>query len=135
MVISSVTLIAAGAGVFCHHTYFIRGEHLTDIPIILRYTFLLLVASTVYLSTTTSLALFESCLFVATPAAAFLVGTWTSILIYRAFFHRLRCFPGPFAARLTQFYHVWSVRRLDQYRWLDNLHKTYGPIVRIGEYS
>jgi hypothetical protein len=133
MALPMASLIAAGAGVFCHHAYFIRGEHLTDIPVILRYVALLLVIGIATLTLTTRLSLLDSGLFFARLCAAFLAGSWTSVLIYRAFFHRLGRFPGPFAARLSQFYHSWSVRRLDQYRWLDDLHKTYGPVVRIGE--
>jgi hypothetical protein len=35
---------------------------------------------------------------------AFLVGLYGSMLLYRAFFHRLRRFSGPFAARLSNAY-------------------------------
>lgn len=35
---------------------------------------------------------------------AFLTGLSGSILIYRAYFHRLRGFPGPFTARLSKLY-------------------------------
>lgn len=35
---------------------------------------------------------------------AFLIGLFGSMLVYRALFHRLRRFPGPFTARLSNLY-------------------------------
>ncbi|KAL4745630.1 hypothetical protein BDW72DRAFT_186361 [Aspergillus terricola var. indicus] len=57
-----------------------------------------------------------------------------SILVYRAFFHPLRNFPGPFGARLSKF---WSLNKVLEtnirwYRALDALHKQYGDFVRTG---
>ncbi|KAL3465446.1 cytochrome P450 [Aspergillus heterothallicus] len=59
---------------------------------------------------------------------------WTSILVYRAFFHPLKNFPGPFGARLTKF---WSLNKVLEtkirwYRTLDELHAKYGDFVRTG---
>ncbi|RYP33768.1 hypothetical protein DL767_004635 [Monosporascus sp. MG133] len=62
-----------------------------------------------------------------------LVGIYGSMLVYRVLFHRLRRFPGPFAARLSNFYQAslyWRTYRLDLE--VQKLHQIYGDIVRIG---
>ncbi|OOF94575.1 hypothetical protein ASPCADRAFT_26369, partial [Aspergillus carbonarius ITEM 5010] len=62
----------------------------------------------------------------------YLVSLLSSITIYRAFFHPLRHFPGPFGARISKLWHVWQVRDSKNYRVLDNLHTQYGDFVRTG---
>jgi hypothetical protein len=52
----------------------------------------------------TSLSATSALLHTCLASSAFLVGLYGSILVYRAFFHRLHHFPGPFAARLSKLY-------------------------------
>lgn len=63
----------------------------------------------------------------------FLAGLFTSIAIYRIFFHRLGRFPGPFGARVTKF---WALRQaaatLQWNETVRDLHRVYGDFVRIG---
>jgi hypothetical protein len=56
-----------------------------------------------------------------------------SILTYRAFFHRLSRFPGPFRARLSNLY-ATKLANKDEHMYLEvqELHRRYGDIVRIG---
>ncbi|UKZ52617.1 hypothetical protein TrVGV298_006398 [Trichoderma virens] len=61
---------------------------------------------------------------------SYFMALFTSISVYRLFFHRLRHFPGPFAAKLTKFYGPYSA-------WDGKLHvkhiklfEEYGDIVR-----
>ncbi|KAK6346064.1 hypothetical protein TWF730_010398 [Orbilia blumenaviensis] len=52
--------------------------------------------------------------------------------IYYLYFHSLASLPGPFLARITDFYggyHAWSGRH---HYHLYELHKKYGPVVRYG---
>jgi hypothetical protein len=53
------------------------------------------------------------------------------IIIYRLFFHPLSKVPGPRFARLTKLWLVWHVRKGKSHIFMPNLHKKYGPIVRI----
>ncbi len=58
-----------------------------------------------------------------------------NILIYRAFFHPLNNFPGPFGAKLSKF---WALRQVvkSKFRWYQvsqKLHEQYGDYVRIGK--
>ncbi|KAJ4026558.1 hypothetical protein NW752_001508 [Fusarium irregulare] len=65
--------------------------------------------------------------------SAFISGMTISILTYRAFFHRLNRFPGPFIARLTNVYATWlAIKEEHMYLEVQELHKKYGDIVRIG---
>ncbi|POS69554.1 benzoate 4-monooxygenase cytochrome P450 [Diaporthe helianthi] len=64
---------------------------------------------------------------------AAVAGIYVSMLLYRAFFHRLRGFPGPFAARLSTFYMTYlSARRGQVYDDIRALHRIYGDYVRLG---
>lgn len=80
---------------------------------------------------------FASALWTVGWLAFYLVlGLTTSILTYRAFFHRLNRFPGPFAARLSNFYPTMlSAKKLHLYEEVQSLHKQYGDYVRLGQFS
>ncbi|KAF2134736.1 cytochrome P450 [Dothidotthia symphoricarpi CBS 119687] len=66
--------------------------------------------------------------------SAFLLGLYSSMLVYRAFFHQLRRFPGPFAARLSNAYHMIIIKRTNMryHRHVQKLHACYGDFVRTG---
>ena len=57
---------------------------------------------------------------------------FTSIVIYRVFFHRLRNFPGPWMARCTKFWHVYKCVNCKNHLLLDDLYRQYGQFVRTG---
>ncbi|KAH8894611.1 cytochrome P450 [Thozetella sp. PMI_491] len=65
---------------------------------------------------------------------SFVFGMFGSVAVYRAFFHRLRSFPGPFFAKLSKFYLVRLVARSHHRMHLENekLHAQYGDFVRVG---
>lgn len=65
-------------------------------------------------------------------AVSYAGGLFTSIAIYRRFFHRLRHFPGPWAAGLSKFWHVWRCRTGRNYMVIEELRHKYGPIIRTG---
>ncbi|PLB48736.1 cytochrome P450 monooxygenase [Aspergillus steynii IBT 23096] len=59
-------------------------------------------------------------------------GIYLSMLVYRAFYHPLAKFPGPFLARLSNFYvTALSAKKLQLYNEVQKLHEQYGDIVRI----
>ncbi|KAF2714110.1 cytochrome P450 [Pleomassaria siparia CBS 279.74] len=67
-------------------------------------------------------------------AAVYFGALLISILIYRAFFHRLRKFPGPFGNRLSKLYNLKNV--IPDFRYYEQceiLHKRYNSdYVRTG---
>lgn len=66
---------------------------------------------------------------------SYLGALFTSIIIYRVFFHRLRRFPGPFWARFSKFYGIYLARNWKMHEEHDLMLKKYGDLVRIGEKS
>ncbi|KAL1617437.1 hypothetical protein SLS56_010980 [Neofusicoccum ribis] len=69
----------------------------------------------------------------AASTAIFALSLTTSIVVYRAFFHRLNRFPGPFAARVSRLHSVYkSIKKLQFHRELQQLHEKHGDVVRIG---
>lgn len=70
---------------------------------------------------------------VSTLITTVVAGIFSSMLIYRGFFHRLNRFPGPFLARLSNFYVTsLSISKFRLFEEVQQLHKQYGDIVRIG---
>lgn len=63
---------------------------------------------------------------------SYCIGLFTSIVVYRTFFHRLRSFPGPRVAAITKLWHVWKCRRGQNYLVLEELRQMYGNIIRTG---
>lgn len=72
---------------------------------------------------------------IAGLTASAITGVFTSIAVYRLFFHRLNRFPGPTLARLSNFYPTYlaakNLRLCDE---VEKLHAKYGGIVRLGIY-
>ncbi|OAQ99808.1 hypothetical protein LLEC1_00720 [Akanthomyces lecanii] len=68
----------------------------------------------------------------ATLELAAIAGLFTSMLVYRAFFHALCKYPGPFAARLSNLHIINLSRRFRLYEEIHQLHARYGDIVRLG---
>ncbi|RDW74721.1 cytochrome P450 [Aspergillus mulundensis] len=62
-----------------------------------------------------------------------IAAVYISMILYRALFHRLRTFPGPFLARLSNFYATYlNFRKLHMYEEVEKLHAQYGDYVRLG---
>jgi tryprostatin B 6-hydroxylase len=122
----------AAAGVASHLLYFIRGDHnryahrwitraLSGIAALAIAVLYLVQHDVLRAATLTALL-----------APSYFAGLHASIAVYRLFFHPLRRFPGPFWARLSNLYHLYMIRRSDNYLVMQRLHARYGPIVRTG---
>ena len=127
--------IAAAAGILSHTLIFIRNEHHIRAPEIFRV--FLLLALLLFIGEARIWSLNNS--VQAARASALLVFSYsaslfTSIIIYRLFFHQLRKFPGPIGARITKFWHVGKLLRQPNFKVLDNLHQQYGDFVRTGKH-
>jgi tryprostatin B 6-hydroxylase len=127
---------AAAAGVPAHLGYFIHGERHEEAPAIILLSIitptLLFWVQFLYLQQSFA----ASALFTLSISSTFAVALWTSMVIYRLFFHPLYKFPGPIGARVSKFYHSYhSLPRFDGFRWLDRMHREYGDFVRTGQLS
>lgn len=86
------------------------------------------------LALSTNLSLSGALFRMVVIISSFNAGLFGSMLVYRAFFHRLHRFPGPFAAKPSRFYRVfrdWT--RLRAHLEDQKLHETYGDFVRVGK--
>lgn len=65
--------------------------------------------------------------------AAFIVGVYSSMVVYRLFFHPLRRFPGPRFAPLSALCAIsMSMKKFHMFLEVQKLHKTYGDFIRLG---
>lgn len=124
--------LSAGSGVLSHLLYFIRGEHHKEVVRLAQLFFIVPTAIFALLIRVGKYNITEASLTTFTLAASYLLSLWTSMLIYRVFFHRLGPFPGPPLAKLTKFWHIVQLGNYDNYKRLDKWHDQYGDYVRIG---
>ncbi|PSN65038.1 cytochrome P450 monooxygenase-like protein [Corynespora cassiicola Philippines] len=123
--------LSIAAGLVAHHGVFIRGEwHLRTRIIAATHAILALVSFSAlrYNSNTSK----EALLWLLTVCGCYLTTLFTSMSIYRLFFHPLSKFPGPRLAALTKFWHVYQSRNSTNYLVMDKVHKEYGALVRTG---
>jgi hypothetical protein len=124
--------VAALAGIATHLGYFIRGEHHMAGPKLIPFYLSLYALLCLILHQFGGISIHQSITMASVAAASYLTALFASMLVYRAFFHPLRGFKGPFASRLSNLYHVSHLGKLDNYKFVDRLHKQYGDIVRTG---
>lgn len=125
--------LVAGVGVLSHLFYFRIGEHLIPsptyvklaltAPLVLFVLLYILREQTVWQSSITTTALYWS----------FMGGVFSSVTLYRAFFHPLQAYSGPFLARVSQFYLPFNVSERANSAWfINSLHQKYGDYFRLG---
>jgi len=129
---NSATLYAVAAGVASHVLYFNRFECHMHAVLYLQTFFAVYVASTATLVNGYGFLISDALRTTSVIAASFLAGAYSSLLVYRIFLNPLNRFPGPWGARLSNFYFSSQLTNNDAYLKLQALHKKYGPIVRIG---
>jgi len=127
-------LVAFTAGILIHLSV-VRNIYIEQY---LRFTivsFALLTPLSVYqYSVFSHLSLLNSAVRAAIVLASLFSGLSTSIVLYRAFFHPLRHFPGPFPARVSKLYGAWLAgKKVMYYKDLAEMHERYGDFVRTGE--
>ncbi|KAL2838069.1 cytochrome P450 monooxygenase [Aspergillus pseudodeflectus] len=131
----TLATLAAASGVSAHLLLYRRGEWDVQSPrIFVSYALITLTAF--FLERTTVL---DGLAVTSRPRWAFnvvgchILGIYLSMLCYRAFWHRLSSFPGPFLARLSNFYiTTLSAKKLHLHEEVERLHQQYGDYVRLG---
>jgi len=128
----SLAAIACGGGICSHLVLFRRGEwHLQGLRL-LQALVMVLTALTLYLQFRINLTWAQSTSSAMIIASSYLVGLFSSITLYRVFFHPLRSFPGPRLAAVSKFWHVWQLGFSKNHDLLDRLRLEYGDYVRTG---
>ena len=128
-------LVPAAAGILSHLFIFIRNEHHIQAPYIFRLflflvLFLFVAEARIWALNTAAQAAKASALIIL----SYSLSLFTSIILYRIFFHPLRKFPGPIWARVSKFWHVGKLLSQPNFKLLDDLHQQYGDFVRTGEH-
>lgn len=131
--LSHAGLIAALAGPISHHLIWIRCEwdaifyKITAAALVFQPLALLLLRFG-------GAHLVTSLVALSVLQTSYLVSLFTSIAIYRLFFHSTGKFPGPFWARLWQWWKVYQFAKSEKpYGIVHELHQKYGDVVRIGQ--
>lgn len=130
-------VLPAIAGLVAHHGFFIHGEwHLWTAEIIgthLTLSALTFSALFYYGEKANVNALVPAASSTAVVVAVYLSALFTSMTIYRLFFHATRHFPGPKLAAVSKFWHIFHIRDSRNFLFLEKLHKQYGYLVRTGK--
>ena len=126
-------LVSTGLGVSSHLGIFIRGEWHTRAGLLLRLYLLLFILVSILEYGCHVNGLTQTLLNSLSISICYNVGLFSSITIYRIFFHRLRCYPGPWLASVSKFWHVYQCHKAPNYLVLDKLHREYGDYVRTGK--
>ena len=125
--------IATLGGVLSHLLYFIRGEVFYGGPQVLRVYITLFLILVVIECKISGSGAYHSFLAASYITAVYISSLFSSIVVYRVFFHRLKNFPGPKLARVTKFQLAWETSfTLDQCLYFEELRKKYGDFVRTG---
>ncbi|KAL4867807.1 hypothetical protein BDV12DRAFT_209525 [Aspergillus spectabilis] len=127
-------LLAAATGAASHLLIYRLGEWDVKSPGLVK-AFILLLIIALYLERSGTLdhvGLSTPSNWAVTAIGCHILGIYSSMLIYRAFWHRLSRFPGPFLARLSNFYvTALSARKFHLYEEVEKLHQQYGDYVRL----
>ncbi|KXT03056.1 hypothetical protein AC578_693 [Pseudocercospora eumusae] len=125
-------LLAVAAGIASHVFYFRIGEHhMYGVRYVLAFL-ATCIGSTVYLTNAVAYSLPSAARTVGALAVCWLIGVYSSLIVYRLFLHPLKKFPGPFGARFGMLWFATQLGNLDGYYRIHELHKRYGKFVRIG---
>ena len=130
-------LLAFGSGVLLHTTLYRHGEWDLFVPSLFGLYGLLslcVVGWDQLSSPRTKDSLFGAFKGVACLDTSHILGIALSMTVYRLWFHRLKKFPGPFWARISNVYlTLLTAKKLHAYSEVEALHQKYGDIVRVGE--
>lgn len=125
--------VAALGGILSHILYFIRGEHHKQALLFFKLFVAVPLIGCVVLVHLFRFTATQAFQLIGLVTAAYLGALWSSMIVYRVFFHRLRRFPGPPLAKVSKFYHMLSLGKMDNYRRLACWHKQHGNFVRTGK--
>ncbi len=122
------------AGLIAHTGFFIHGEwHLKARKIVVSH--LILGAAAYLLLDSSSYSSYGLAYQLAVVSACYFVSLFTSMTVYRLFFHATVSFPGPKLAAVTKLWHVFHISDSRNFMFLHEIYKKYGAFVRTGKFS
>lgn len=123
----------AAAGIASHLAYFIRGEHHSKAPVLFTLALALFAVGVFAQVQFGHLMTPQALMKTALIFSVYLTSLFSSMVIYRLFFHPLKGFPGPFLVKTSKLWHMFQIAGVNNFKWLDCIHKNYGDVVRTGE--
>jgi hypothetical protein len=132
------TILAMSSGVTVHLLFYRLSEWDTRSPFLLASYILVLAAGSIivwFLNRQGDVEVPLSSTGLQKFWIYHVLGVYSSMLVYRGFFHRLGKFPGPFFARFSNIYLTMMSSKLHLYKEVSKLHETYGDYVRTGNLS
>ena len=126
---------AASLGVAAHLLLFRVGEwDLAGINLVLSFAALDLALAGTLFVTGEAQSTWQALSTSSTLVSWIILGIFASQLVYRAAFHRLHKFPGPFAARLSALHSVYLHAKSGHlHHEIRALHAKYGDVIRVGK--
>ena len=124
---------AAALALALHYLVFKKGEWHLKSPLILSIwliSYPLLFLTELIMNMTNLSASFVNPFW---TLGCFTVVMFTSIAVYRLYFHRLGAFEGPPLARVSKLWHSYQCLQGKNHLLLDDLHKRYGDYIRTGQ--
>ncbi|TKA73897.1 hypothetical protein B0A55_03788 [Friedmanniomyces simplex] len=128
----STFAVATAVGIASHALWFRHGEHHMQS---LRYIQLFTTISigiSIALVKLGNLSLITAIFDLALVSASYLLGAFSSLLVYRLFLAPICKFPGPWQAKVSSLWFMGTTGRTECYLRLQAMHEQYGPYVRIG---
>jgi tryprostatin B 6-hydroxylase len=127
-----IAALGTTLGVASHLGYFIHGEHHMQstwiLAVFMLAPFILFIIVSRYTAGNSHL---EAGKIAAVATGSYFTALSTSILVYRAFFHPLRNFPGPFTAKLSKLTHVLQIAKNSRnFIFAEEMFEKYGEFVR-----
>lgn len=132
---TALPAFAAFSGITAHLLLYRHGEWDVNAPkLVVIYIILFLAAVALERAANNSGLRLATEPCAAKAVGYHLLGLYGSMAFYRVFMHRLSRFPGPFLARLSNFYvTALSARKLHLYEETEKLHQKFGDYVRLGK--
>lgn len=128
-----LAVASASGGILSHLAHFIHGHRAWEAPKIVG--FYLIAECLLLIRCIHSQGVAHGALNAVIISASYFFGLFTSIIVYRLFFHRTSRFPGPFAAKITKLYGPYEALDGKRHLHWSKLLDKYGDIVRIGKLS
>ncbi|KAI0095754.1 cytochrome P450 [Nemania sp. FL0031] len=126
-----LVLLPIVAGLVAHTGFFIRGEWHMKTPQILFVHFMLGVTTYLFIGHVDGLQEHPG-YHLAIVLAWYFASMFTSMTIYRLFFHATASFPGPKLAAVTKFWHIAHIHDSRNFMFMQKLYEKYGNFVRTG---
>lgn len=128
----STLALATASGVSSYVFWFSRGEHHLLTTTYVQLFVASFVGGIVALTNFSNWPALTAFGFISSIFGCFLLGAYTSCIIYRLFLAPINKFPGPWQAKISALWFMTTTPLVGHYYDLERLHKKYGKYVRIG---